>query len=93
MVYTYVHLNISNPESLAQYREKAAIAISKHGGKLVHSGGSPSLVEGTLAAPDTAAIVSFPDKQAVENWINDPELQSIHDLRRNAGDCSVILIA
>lgn len=92
MIYAYVDINITNPESLGQYREVAGAALQKHGGAVLSAGKDNMAIEGTHKAPDMAAILSFPDRAAAMAWINDPELTSVHALRRSAGEVSIILI-
>jgi len=85
-------MNITNPESLGQYREVAGAALQKHGGAVLAAGKDNATIEGTLKAPDMAAILSFPDRAAAMAWINDPELAPVHALRRGAGDVSIIVV-
>jgi len=92
MIYAYVNMNITNPESLGQYREVAGAALQKHGGAVLAAGKDNMTIEGAHKAPDMAAILSFPDRAAAMAWINDPELAPVHALRRGAGDVSIILI-
>ena len=92
MNYAYAHINITNPASIAAYREKAGAALSKHGGALVTATPEATNLEGPLAVPSLAVLLSFPDKAAALAWINDPELASVHELRRGAGESSVILL-
>ena len=93
MIYAYVDMNITNPESLGQYREVAGAALQKHGGTVLTAGKDNMTIEGVHKAPDMAAILSFPDKPAALAWINDPELASVHTLRRGAGEVSIIVIS
>jgi uncharacterized protein (DUF1330 family) len=92
MIYAYVHMNISNPESLAAYREKAGAALDKHGGIPVAISRAPQSLEGPLKTPDVSVILTFPDKTHALAWINDPDLAEVHDLRRGAGESSVLLL-
>lgn len=93
MVYAYVNMNVTNPESLARYREHASNALAKHGGAVLTAGKENAVIEGSVKAPNMAAILSFPDKESAQLWINDPELISVHELRRGSGDVSIVLIS
>lgn len=92
MVYAYVDMNISHPESLAKYREHAGTALAKHGGVVMVAGKENQVIEGLKTAPGMAAVLTFPDKASALSWINDPELAEIHAMRKNAGDVSIVLI-
>jgi uncharacterized protein (DUF1330 family) len=49
------------------------------------------VIEGTVAAPSVAVIVTFPDRDAAKAWINDPELSEVHALREGSGVSNIIL--
>ena len=92
MIYAYVKLTVTNPDSLAQYRELAADALASHGGKVVHATTHTTSLDGTPDIPDVAVILAFPDKDAALAWIDDPELVDIHNLRRGAGKSDILLL-
>lgn len=92
MIYAIFKATIIDPGSIAAYRESAAAALAKHGGKVEQATPAPTALDGTPQIPDIAAILSFPNADAARAWINDPELASIHDLRRKAGDTEIMLL-
>lgn len=92
MIYAYVHLKITDKEPLVQYRDVADAALAKHGGALVSANPEITALEGDLVLPNMAAILSFPTKEAALAWINDPELQDVHALRRASGQSTVHLL-
>lgn len=93
MIYAYALLTVSNPDSLAKYREEAGPALARHGGAIVGASGALTQLDGAPALPDVAAILSFPDTEAAKAWIDDPELADIHALRRNAGASEIVLMS
>ena len=90
--YAIVHLNIDDPARMAEYRDKAGGAFTSHGARPVHASPDVRLLEGPAAKPGLIAILSFPDRDAALAWHQDPDLQEIHALRRDVGDCSIFLI-
>lgn len=92
MIYAYAKLTVTNPDALADYREKAGPALARHGGKVEQGSGTAMPIDGSPDVPDVAAILSFPDKDSALGWINDPELADIHALRRSAGGSDIILL-
>jgi len=92
MIYAYASLTVTNPDALAAYREKAAAALAKHGGKVETATGAARAIDGAPAIPDAAALLSFPDAQAALNWANDPALADVHALRRSAGGSDIVLL-
>lgn len=92
MVYAIFKANITNPESLASYRDHAAAALTKHGGKVEQASTSPEALDGSPDLPQMIATLSFPDVDAARAWINDPELAPVHDMRRGAGQTEILLL-
>ena len=85
-------LKLENPESLASYREKASVALAKHGGSVVQASKELALLEGGMDLPDLAAVLSFPDQDAARAWRNDPDLQDLHALREGSGQSNLVLL-
>ena len=92
MIYAYAALTVTNPNALAAYREKAADALARHGGQVVTATADMTVLDGTPDMPDTAALLSFPDKDSALNWANDPALADTHALRRGAGASNIVLL-
>lgn len=92
MIYALFRATIAHPEKLAAYREQAAAALARHGGKVEHATASVMALDGAPDVPDVAALLSFPDAGAAHAWIDDPELQALHDLRRAAGRSDILLL-
>lgn len=80
-------MNVTAPETLAEYRAVAAAALQKHGGAVTAASPAPAALDpnGGGAAPGMLAVLSFPDKAAAEAWMNDPALAEVHALRNAAG--------
>ncbi len=85
-------MEIKDKEILQSYRQKAGEALARHGGSIVAAGPLSTSIEGDALDADTAAIISFPDAQATQNWISDPELAPVHALRNAAGKSSIMMI-
>ncbi|MEP1962346.1 DUF1330 domain-containing protein [Tateyamaria sp.] len=92
MIYAYVKLTVTNPESLAKYRDVAGAALAKHGGKVESAAREFTVLEGAPDVPNMAALLSFPDKDAAIAWSEDPELADVHALRRGAGASDILLL-
>jgi len=92
MIYALFKAKITNPDSLAKYREKAGAALAVHGGKVETGTQDATALDGHPDMPDLAALLSFPDKAAALAWINDPDLTDLHELRRGAGETEILLL-
>ncbi len=85
-------LTVTNPESLAAYREKAGAALAKHGGAILQASGDLAIIEGEGTLPTAIALLSFPSKDAAQAWMNDPALSDVHALRRGSGTTTITLL-
>lgn len=92
MIYALAQLQVTDPDTLAAYRAKAAEALARHGGRVEQASATLTLLEGARALPDTAALLSFPDRAAALAWAEDPSLQAVHALRRGAGVSDILLL-
>lgn len=92
MVYAYAKITVTNPESLAKYRDVAGAALAKHGGKVESASREFTALDGAPDAPDVGALLSFPDRDAAIAWSSDPELADVHALRRDAGASDILLL-
>lgn len=92
MIYAYAKLTVTNPEALMAYRDKASEALARHGGKVESAVKEFTVLDGTPDQPDTAALLSFPTRDAALAWANDPDLADIHALRRSAGGSDILLL-
>ncbi len=92
MIYAYAKLTVTNPDALAAYRDVAEAALAKHGGKVESAAREFTVLDGAPNAPDVAALLSFPDREAAIAWSNDPALADVHALRRGAGGSDILLL-
>jgi len=92
MVYVYLSLTVTDQEKFAAYREVAGDAMTKHGCKVVSVGRNNVVLDGEVAAPTVGVILSFESSEDAQNWMDDPEIEPIHKLRRETGDLSMILL-
>ena len=90
--YAVAHLNVRDPETLGAYREKAGEALAKHGGRVAVVAPQPVRLDGSLQAPETLVLLAFETPEGAEQWHADPELASIHALRRNGAEVSIFVM-
>jgi len=90
--HVIVTLNVTNPETLAEYRSKAGDAVTRHKGTPLQASTDTLVLEGDRTKPDAAVVLAFPDRDHAQNWINDPELADIHALRRAGSDSWIVLL-
>ncbi|MEL6572631.1 MAG: DUF1330 domain-containing protein [Pseudomonadota bacterium] len=90
--YAIAHLTVTNPESLAAYRDKAGAALAKHGGAVVQASSDFKVLEGAPDLPTAIAVLSFPDQASAFAWKNDESLQDVHALRMNSGKTEIVCL-
>ena len=69
MIYAYAKLTVTNPDALAEYRDVAGEALAKHGGKVESATGAFTVLDGAPDAPNVAALLSFPNKEAAMDFL------------------------
>jgi len=92
-VYCIATATLTNKESLAKYKEKAATALGKYNGAVVAASPNVITLEGNPQHSDIAVILSFPTEDDAKNWRQDQELAPIHELRVASGDWIIQLLA
>lgn len=91
-VYAIALMEVSNKDTLAAYREGAAAALGKHGGRVVQATPAPVVIEAPGNGPDTAALLEFPSEEAARAWREDPALADLHGLRTAAGASTIVIL-
>ena len=93
MVYAYAKLTVTNLKALEEYRDVAGAALARHGAKVECATRDFTVLDGEPDTPNTAALLSFPDKTSAIAWAKDPDLADIHALRQSAGASDILLLA
>jgi uncharacterized protein (DUF1330 family) len=83
---------LKNAEVMAKYRTLAGDALARHGGLIVVPPTAPERMEGDAEAPMAIVILSFPSGDAGRAWLQDPDLASVHAMRREGADISFFLL-
>lgn len=87
--YALITLNVTDPEGLKTYVAQAGAAVAKHGGKAL-AGGPGTQVLRAPVTPVQGVILEFPSAAAVTDWLDDPELASVHALRDTAATTTIV---
>ena len=90
--YALVTITVDSPETFAEYRQLAGPAMAKHKAEPLAVSPEAQIIEGDGPAPDVTVILSFPDREHAQGWINDPEIADIHAKRRASGTSRIILM-
>ena len=80
--YVVVQLAPKDQETLDQYLEVGGAAVKKHGGYPIAGGSEKKVIEENGGGVPAHVLLAFPDAESVTAWIEDPELEATHALRR-----------
>ena len=83
--------NVTDPDKMAQYRDLAAKATEKAGGKYIARGGETTPLEGGWE-PGRAVILEFPSMEAAKAWYHSPEYQEAFRTREGAADFKILAV-
>jgi uncharacterized protein (DUF1330 family) len=87
--YLISQVEVVDPEAWERYRELAAPAIAKFGGRYLVRGARPEVVEGDDWAPPGAEdqqliVAEFPSSEAIHAWYASPEYAEAFAYRHRA---------
>lgn len=89
--YASGQLTIHNTDWLEEYSSKISTVIQKHGGKVI-ARSTPVRLEGSSDVANVGIIIEFPDTEQANNWYQDPDNQTLVNLRNTGSDFELILI-
>jgi uncharacterized protein (DUF1330 family) len=84
-------LTIRNEEAFQTYRNRAAKAISKFGGRYLARNGEVGVLEGQWR-PNTVVVVEFPSLEQAQAWYQSPEYAAALEVRDVALTRNLILV-
>ena len=91
--YVVFETNITNLETLNEYRSKAGALIEKHGGRYIARSVPPTKLEGLREATDACVILEFPSEEHVMSWYNDPDYVPLIKLRQSGAKSEATMVA
>ena len=89
--YVTVQLEVIDAETFGEYRKVGGPAVAKHGGKPLSAGNASLLYDAGIGTMPSV-LLEFPDADAAQAWINDPELADVHALRNKGGKATITLL-
>lgn len=89
--YVIVDISVKNAEVYREYIEKITPSVAQFGGNYRVRGGQPETLDGDWHS-SRIVVMEYPDRQTAIRWLQSPELQPIHQMRRdNAHYCNMIV--
>lgn len=91
-VYAVALIAVTDKDAMVRYREHAAAALARHGGKVAAADPAPTVLEAAETAPSVVAVLEFPTIEAAKAWRADPEIAEVHGLRNAGGKSTIVLL-
>ncbi len=86
-----VDIEVTNPAAYAEYISRITPSVLARGGRYLVRGGQPETLDGDWHS-SRIVVMLFPTRDIAKDWLHDPELKEIHDMRRNnANRCNMIV--
>ena len=89
--YLVLDFSVHDLRGFMPYVSAIPAFIAKHGGRYIVRGVKPTVMEGDWA-PDRVVILEFPSRENAKAFVDDPEAQSLFDIRRRTTNSKLILV-
>lgn len=90
--YIVVNTIISDPEQYERYRELAAQAVERHGGRYLARGGEMGVLEGDWE-PERLVILEFESLEAAQAFYDSQEYRAARDARAGVATMQMVAVA
>ncbi len=81
-IYVIADAEVNDPEKYKAYLENAPKFVQKHGGEYLVRGGDFEVLRGNWK-PTRLLIFKWPSREALDNFMNDPDYQPWKELRES----------
>jgi len=89
--YLILDLAIKDIGRFMEYVEAIPAMIEKHAGRYIVQGEVPTVIEGDWE-PERVVVIEFPSREQANNFLQDPESQSLFEIRHASTDSRLILV-
>lgn len=90
--FLIVDVDISDPVSYDDYKERVQPVIARHGGEYLARGGKTDVLESDLWKPTRMVVIRFPDMKAVHAFNDDPDYQPIKTIRHTSARSTLLAL-
>jgi uncharacterized protein (DUF1330 family) len=82
--YSITDVNVLDAEGFKRYRELAAPAVARYGGRFLVRGAEPLVAEGEWPSQQRVNIIEFTSMEQLRAWYDSPEYAPARDIARHA---------
>ena len=84
---------ISDPSWVSAYVKNVEPLVRRFGGEYISRAADVTILEGTGAPPHFYSLLSFPTKEAAEEFYNCDEYKPYKEARQSGADCRMLLVS
>ena len=89
--YVIFDEDVTDPERLQEYVQKARPILERYGGKVLTAGGTIETLEG-IWQPKLLVILEFESVEQAKFWYYSDEYTSVKAIRQNASNTRLVLV-
>lgn len=90
--YLVARAHLTDMEKFQHYAANVPDVMKKYGGKPIARDPERVVLEGD-DLPGLVAVFEFPDRDAIENFYNDPVYQELKESRKDAGSLHLVAVS
>lgn len=91
-VFLLADVQVTDDSWIPNYAANVHIIVHKHGGKYLSRSGNIETIEGAENVSSLVALLEFPSKEALENFVNDPDYAPYAQARQAGSVSSLRMI-
>jgi uncharacterized protein (DUF1330 family) len=89
-VYVIADIEVLDPASFEEYREKVPATIAAYNGRYLARGGPTQVLEGSWS-PKRCVVLEFPDMDRFNDWWSSPEYAPLRELRQRSANTHLVV--
>lgn len=89
--YVVVEIEVTDPETYEEYKQKAPPSIAHYGGRYIIRGGKAEVLEGSWS-PKRFVMLEFASVQHAKDWWNSPEYAEAKELRQRSSRTDMFVV-
>ena len=89
--YVIVDLEILDPASFGDYKQRVVSIVEEYDGKYIVAGGRVETLEGDWN-PKRIVVIKFPSTQRAKEWFNCEEYRELSKIRHRTARTRMILV-
>jgi len=82
--YSITDVEVLDADGFKRYRELAAAAVARYGGRFLVRAAEPVVAEGDWPSGQRVNIIEFPSMKQLMTWYDSPEYAPARAIARNA---------